>query len=195
MAEFLNEGDTVFNEAICRSLVLNSSYEPIKVIGWQKALILWFQDKVEVLEFHSTFVRSARDSFRLPSVMRLKRYIRPRNDSRVKFSRENVYLRDHYTCQYCNVKFSARELTLDHVIPASKMGLKTWTNVVTACRPCNHRKSNRTPLAANMPLRSPPRVPDWLPAHHLEINKESVPETWLGYLFFEGPTAKIRTPS
>lgn len=148
-------------------------------------MILWLQDKVEVLEFHTVSVRSSRSTFQLPSVMKLKRYIRPRADSRVRFSRENVYLRDGHTCQYCSVRFPARELTLDHVIPASKMGLKTWTNVVTACRPCNHKKANRTPVAAKMPLRSQPRAPEWLPSHQLELGRESVPESWHDYLSWQ----------
>lgn len=152
-------------------------------MGWQKAVILWLQEKVEVLEFHETAVRSARATFRLPSVMRLKKYIRPLNNKRIKFSRENVYLRDNYTCQYCYKKFPTRELTLDHVIPASKSGAKTWTNVVTACRSCNHKKANRTPLAAKMPLLNQPRMPEWLPTYQLEINKTNVPSTWWDYLF------------
>lgn len=134
------------------------------------------------MEFHSYEVRSARHKFQLPSVMRLKAYIRPRRGQQIKFSRENVYLRDDYTCQYCAKKFPAKELTLDHVIPASKMGPKTWNNVVTACRECNHRKSNRTPLAAKMPLLNQPRTPDWLPAKTFGLDFERMPVAWRDYL-------------
>ncbi len=143
---------------------------------------MWFQDKVEVLEFHATYVRSARQSFQLPSVMRLKTYIRPRRGQPIKFSRENVYLRDDHTCQYCGQHFPAKELTLDHVIPASKMGPKTWNNVVTACRECNHRKGNRTPLTAKMPLLNQPRVPDWLPAKSFDMDLDRMPTSWREYL-------------
>ncbi|RYZ72219.1 MAG: HNH endonuclease, partial [Proteobacteria bacterium] len=124
-----------------RALILNSSYQPVKSVSWQKALILWFQGKVEVIEYHQTAqARTSQSSFKLPSVLRLKRYVTPRRAARLKFSRENIYLRDNHTCQYCAKSFSAKELTLDHVVPASKFGRKDWTNVVTACRPCNHRK-------------------------------------------------------
>ncbi len=146
-------------------------------------MMLWFQDKVEVLEYHnSTFVRSARQNFQLPSVLRLKKYVSPRKSTRIKFSRENVYMRDNYTCQYCVKKFSLRELTLDHVVPASKMGRKDWTNVVTACRECNHRKANRTPLAANMPLLNEPRMPNWLPPIRQEFSLSHIPDSWEPYL-------------
>jgi 5-methylcytosine-specific restriction endonuclease McrA len=177
-----------FDIALSRALVLNASYQPVKLISWQKALCLWFQGKVEVLEYHSTgAARSASHSFRLPSVMRLKRYVTPRRTTRLKFSRENIYLRDNYTCQYCAKQFGAKELTLDHVVPASKFGRKDWTNVVTACRSCNHRKANRTPLGAGMPLLNEPRIPSSLPSRHTTlfaefIQAENMPEEWRVYL-------------
>jgi 5-methylcytosine-specific restriction endonuclease McrA len=173
-----------FNQlSSARSLVLNSSYQPVKLVSWQKAMMLWFQDKVEVLEYHnSTVVRSARQNFQLPSILRLKKYVSPRKTTRIKFSRENVYLRDNYTCQYCALKFSLRDLTLDHVVPASKMGRKDWTNVVTACRDCNHRKANRTPFGAGMPLLTEPRVPNWLPPMRQEFAIRDIPLSWEPYL-------------
>lgn len=155
----------------------------MKLVSWQKAIILWFQGKVEILEYHSYEIHSASASFKLPAVMRLKKYVSPRKSTRLKFSRENVYLRDNYTCQYCAVQFGAKDLTLDHVIPASKMGRKDWTNVVAACRECNHRKANRTPLGAAMPLLTEPKVPTWLPAVRPEFRlSEQTPDQWLPYL-------------
>ena len=115
-----------------RALVLNASYEPLRIISWQKALIMWFQEKVEVLEYHSTFVRSVSDSFKLPSVLRLKSYVRPKRVDGVRFCRENVYIRDSYTCQYCRIKFPYKELTIDHVLPAShRSGRLTPADVQT----------------------------------------------------------------
>ena len=86
-------------------LLLNASYEPMKILSWKRALILWFQGKVEILEYHSVFARSVRASFQIPSVIRLKNYIRPRNYGEIRFSRENVYIRDNFTCQYCGQYF------------------------------------------------------------------------------------------
>ncbi|MGE0529072.1 MAG: HNH endonuclease, partial [Bdellovibrionales bacterium] len=82
-------------------MVLNSGYEPIKVVSWRKAMILWFQDKVEVLEYHSTTVSSPSQTFQLPAVMRLKVYIRPYLSLSVRLSRQNIFLRDGHICQYC----------------------------------------------------------------------------------------------
>lgn len=165
-----------------RSLLLNSSYEPMQVVSWQKALVLWFQDKVEILEYHSAFARSVQQKFQLPSVLRLKSYVRLRTSNVVRFCRENVYIRDKYTCQYCATKFPIKHLTLDHVIPASQNGPKNWTNVVTACRECNQKKANRTPRTANMPLLNEPRAPSWLPILRLEIKEKTMPVDWGPYL-------------
>ncbi|HND85098.1 MAG TPA: hypothetical protein PLU50_04785, partial [Pseudobdellovibrionaceae bacterium] len=79
-----------------RALLLNSSYEPMRIVSWQKALVLWFQGKVEILDYHPVFARSMRASFQIPSVLRLKAYGRPKNNG-IRFCRENVYLRDNYT--------------------------------------------------------------------------------------------------
>ncbi len=169
--------------ASVKSLVLNSSYEPMRIVCWQKALILWLQDKVEVIEYHTVFARSSRHSFQLPSVLRLKSYVRPRSASAIRFCRENVYIRDEYVCQYCGKKESSKNLTLDHVVPASKNGAMCWTNVVSACRSCNQRKANRTPVQAKMPLLKEPLAPSWLPTH--EFHLDGAPDHWLQYLQYK----------
>lgn len=168
-----------------RALVLNASYEPLRIISWQKALIMWFQNKVEILEYHTTQVRSVSNSFNLPSVLRLKSYVRPKRMDGVRFCRENVYIRDLHTCQYCAKKLSFRELTIDHVIPASHGGPKNWTNVVAACRDCNQKKANRTPEKAKMPLLKPPRAPQWLPVIENEVDPDQAPLAWKDYLRFD----------
>lgn len=168
-----------------RVLLLNASYEPIKIVNWQKAVIYWFQGKVEILEYHSVFAHSVRSSFQLPSVLRLKSYVKQKNAGMIRFSRENVYLRDNYTCQYCGTQLSGKHLTLDHVIPASHQGKKNWTNVVSACRCCNQKKGNRTPQSANMPLLSEPKMPTWMPILLFEIREHSIPASWAPYLNFE----------
>lgn len=158
----------------------------MRIVSWQKALILWFQGKVEVLEYHPVFAHSVRSNFQLPSVLRLKQYVRPRSAGAVRFCRENVYIRDNFTCQYCGSRLPSSLLTLDHVVPASHQGKKNWTNVVAACRGCNQKKANRTPSKANMPLLKEPIAPSWLPNHDLdlEVKPDSVPLTWSQYLRF-----------
>ncbi len=168
-----------------RSLLLNSSYEPMRVVSWQKALILWFQGKVDILEYHSVFARSACNNFQLPSVLKLRSYVKPRPHGAIRFCRENVYIRDGFTCQYCGFKFSPKVLTLDHVIPASHQGPRVWTNVVTACKSCNQKKANRTPKQAKMPLLREPHMPSWLPVVEIEFRLGPFPPIWRNYLRFK----------
>ena len=84
-----------------QALLLNASYEPLKVVDWQKAITLWCQRKVEVLAVHDREVRGPSISFKLPSVIRLLRFVRiKRNFDYVPFSRACIYARDTHTCQY-----------------------------------------------------------------------------------------------
>lgn len=166
-----------------RALLLNASYEPMKIISWQRAIVLWFQEKVDIVEYHSSVVKSVRQQFSLPSVLKLRTYVRQkRGPGPVRFSRENVYIRDNHTCQYCGDHTSVKKLTLDHVIPASRGGPKSWTNVVTSCRDCNQTKGNRTPKEAKMPLMCEPKAPEWLPNTELLLSSGAIPSSWLQYL-------------
>jgi hypothetical protein len=70
-----------------------------------------------------------------------------------------LFARDRNICAYCGDLFEEPDLTREHIIPFAQNGIDTWMNVVTACRPCNHRKSHRTPEQANMPLLYTPYVP------------------------------------
>ena len=59
-----------------QTLLLNATYEPLKVVHWQKAVTLWCQGKVEIIAHHDREVRAVSFSFKLPSVIRLLR-LRP----------------------------------------------------------------------------------------------------------------------
>ncbi|MBI2605222.1 MAG: HNH endonuclease [Deltaproteobacteria bacterium] len=175
-------------------LVLNTSFEPFKVVPWQKAMVLLIQNKVEVLEEYDRVIRTVAVTFRLPAVLRLRRYIpiiRKRNV--VRFSRTNAFLRDRHSCQYCGRKRARHELTLDHVIPVVQGGTKSWENIVTACIPCNQRKGGRTPHEAGMRLIAKPRTPVWLPAASLRYDLNSTPEHWKVYLSWNSRNELLRT--
>jgi 5-methylcytosine-specific restriction endonuclease McrA len=48
-------------------------------------------------------------------------------------------------CYYCKQKFSAKELTMDHIVPLSRGGKSTKGNVVPCCKNCNSQKKYLTP--------------------------------------------------
>lgn len=145
------------------TLVLSHAFEPVARVGWQRAITLLFEGKVEVLEeYEDRTVRSVSLELKVPSIIRFLRKVRVRRRG-VKFSRENVYARDGGACQYCGRKLTHREATYDHVVPRSQGGPTGWKNVVIACTPCNQRKGGRTPAQAGMQLRSVPDTPTRLP--------------------------------
>jgi 5-methylcytosine-specific restriction endonuclease McrA len=168
-----------------QTLLLNATYEPLKVVHWQKAITLWCQGKVEIIASHDREVRAVSFSVKLPSVIRLLRYVRiKKRFDYVPFSRANIYARDGNTCQYCAHQFPTQELTFDHVVPVSQGGRKDWENIVTCCVSCNRRKGGRTPEEARMRLVKPPRRPDSAPAIRITIGLRNAPDSWRDYLYW-----------
>jgi len=167
------------------TLLLNATYEPLRVLDWKRAITLLWQGKVEVLEVHEREVRGISITIRLPSVLRLLRVVRVKNWYRtVKFSRANIFLRDRYTCQYCKRRFRTENLTFDHVLPIARGGKKNWGNIVTACIKCNNKKSGQTPDEAGMKLIKRPEKPNWQPSITLTIGIRNAPESWRDYLYW-----------
>jgi len=164
------------------TLLLNSSFEPLKVVSWKKAVIMVLLGKVEVVQEYERIIRGMSFALRLPAVIRLNHYIK-KGSKIIKFSRQNLYLRDGGRCQYCGSPFSQRELTHDHVIPRSKGGETEWTNVVTCCLTCNLKKGGRTPEEAGMFLIRKPRAPIWIPLLTMSLGLKETPEPWKDYLY------------
>ena len=172
-----------------QTLLLNATYEPLKVIDWQRAMTLWAQDKVEILETHDRETRSVTFTFKLPSVVRLLHFIKQRRRPQVQFTRANIYTRDNFTCQYCGVDdLPIEKLTFDHVVPAAAGGHRTWENIVTCCYGCNKQKGARTPAEAGMTLLRTPRRPLVLlpvaKTASLKFTRRRTPENWMAYLYW-----------
>lgn len=147
------------NQPDQRVLLLNASYEPLRVITTRRAVTLLVRGKAELVEAGSLPFRSATQTFTAPLVVRLLRYITLPRWHQQPCTRRGVLLRDQLTCQYCGVQPGRTALSLDHVVPRSQGGETRWENVVVACRACNHRKGGRTPEQAGMILRSLPQPP------------------------------------
>lgn len=80
-------------------------------------------------------------------------------DLRPGLTNAKLFARDRNVCAYCGNVFAEADLTREHIIPFAQNGRDGWMNVVTACRACNHRKRDRTPEQAHMPLLYTPYVP------------------------------------
>jgi len=164
------------------TLVLNRNWQPVNVATVARSLTMLWNESAHVVDPDDfrlytwadwarlepkegePFLRTVAFRMRVPEVLTLTRYDRPR-ESAVTFSRRNLFKRDHTTCQYCGVRPGGPELTIDHVIPRAQGGVSTWENCVLACVSCNTRKANRTPEEARMHLRKRPVRPTWKPLY------------------------------
>ena len=159
-----------------RALVLNASYEPLGVVPIRRALVLVVDEKADLLHDTGQVYRSERAAYQVPSVIRLRYFVRVPFERRASLSRRAVFYRDDHRCQYCG---RAAE-SIDHVIPRSKGGPHCWENVVAACRRCNLQKGDRLLADTPMKLHSEPRPPR--PLSWLVVRVGRVPEDWRPYL-------------
>jgi 5-methylcytosine-specific restriction endonuclease McrA len=174
----------------CPALVLNADYQPLSYFplslwNWQETIKAMFLDRVAVVSSYDRVIRSPGFELPLPSVVALKEYV-PQN-RRPPFTRFNLFLRDRFTCQYCRAPFPTHELTFDHLIPRSRGGRTSWSNIVTACNRCNIKKSNRLPHECNMHPMTRPAVPS---PHQLRLNGRAFPPnylhvSWRDYLYWD----------
>ncbi len=54
-----------------------------------------------------------------------------------------IYIRDGWKCAYCGNVYDRGFLSLDHIHAISHGGTNDAENLVTACRACNEKKSDR----------------------------------------------------
>ena len=164
-----------------RTLLLNATFEPLRVISWQRAVSLLCTGKVEVVTSYDRVLRAVSWTLNMPSVVRLTHFIR-RKRIRIAMTRHNIFLRDNHQCQYCLKRLAPKDLTRDHVVPRSQGGGMTWDNIVAACVPCNRDKGGRTPKQARMKLAKVPVRPHGMLTRYtlnVGVNPEA---SWAAYL-------------
>ncbi|MFT5143280.1 MAG: 5-methylcytosine-specific restriction endonuclease McrA [Rhodothermales bacterium] len=159
-------------------LVLNQDYRALTICSVQRATILVFLQKAELVSAETgRYIRSKTQAFPWPSVVRLRAYVSIPY-KRISLTRKNVMCRDGNRCQYCGDR---TRLTIDHVVPRSRGGKDSWENLVTACVPCNNKKGSRTLEQAGLELRKKP----FRPSHVMFIRDfvGTLGDDWKPYLF------------
>lgn len=159
-----------------RALVLNASFEPLGVVSGRRAVVLVLGDKAEVVHDTGLVLHSERTAVAVPSVIRLRQYVRVPHQRRAALNRRAVFLRDGGRCQYCG----RRAESIDHVVPRSRGGTHTWDNVVAACRRCNSAKRDRMLEETTMRLPHRPQAPragSWI-----AFALSDVPAAWQDYV-------------
>ncbi len=159
-------------------LVLNQDYQPLSICSVQRSMKLLFLEKAELLhDDPDKELRTPRDAYQYPSVIRLRSYIRIPY-TKVVLSRRNIMRRDNFTCQYCSRK---SKLTIDHILPKSRGGADTWENLTTACEKCNVKKGSMTLKESKMDLLSKPYRP--IPITFFRDYNGNVQDHWKPYLY------------
>ena len=161
---------------MARALVLNATFEPLCVVSARRAVVLVLGDKADVLHASGDEMHSEHLSVPVPSVIRLRYFVKVPFARRAALNRRAVFARDGARCQYC----TAPAESIDHVVPRSRGGEHTWENVVAACRPCNARKRDRLLSETTMVLRRHPSVPRELTWVTVAVG--AVPNHWTPYL-------------
>lgn len=159
------------------TLLLNASYEPLRVISSKRAIVLVLQEKAEILEEGDDAYHSASASVPVPEVIRLKRMVQIPFRARIPLSNAAVLRRDNHECCYCDKR---KGTTVDHVQPRARGGLHRWENVVAACRHCNGLKADKTLGQLGWEMRFQPFIPTgtmWL-----LLGQRETSEAWKPYL-------------
>ena len=116
----------------------------------------------------------------MPAVIVLKTIVKFRFTG-VACNRANIIIRDKNRCQYCGHSFPTEQLTLDHIVPKSRAGLNTWTNLVASCKKCNQKKGCRTPAEAGMYPINTPKKPKTSILR--TVTKNQISHLWKEYLW------------
>ena len=148
-------------------LALNASFEPLTMVPLKRALRLVIDGKAEIVEAdRGRAVHSEHLALPRPAVIRLRKFVHVPRRFRRQVTNTFLFARDGYRCQYCaraSHELRPREsLTRDHVVPISRGGLNTWTNVVTACSSCNTRKANHLLVECGLKLLHKPVEPHFV---------------------------------
>lgn len=158
-------------------LVLNLDFSPLTICSVNRAFLLVFLDKADMIEADGNqYLHSVKNTYSKPTVIRIKNYINVPYRS-IVLTRQNIFKRDHNKCQYCE---STKDLTLDHLVPRSKGGKSTWINLVTACQTCNSKKGNLSPDSVGLKLSRQPFRPSYL--MFLKLSIGTMRSEWMQYL-------------
>ncbi len=162
-----------------RVLLLNATYEPLTAISLRRAIVLVLRERADVVHAVAPgmAVHSAARTVPIPSVIRLRTYVRVPYRAVTPMTRAALMHRDRSRCGYCGAKAT----TIDHVLPRSRGGGHFWENCVACCASCNHRKADRLLSELGWTLHTPLTAPKGRHWRLLATIKEIDP-AWVQYI-------------
>ena len=130
--------------------MLNNAYEPIGITSSKSIVNKIISGRNLLIEkyYPYTYTSAGNQVIQIPAVVRISKYISVRSFNGRSCSKSDIYERDGRRCVYCGIK--PKVLTVDHVLPSSRGGMSSYSNLVTACHDCNNKKGDKTPEEANM---------------------------------------------
>jgi 5-methylcytosine-specific restriction endonuclease McrA len=142
-----------------KCLVLNYDYSPINFTPIKKVVNKVLNNRVDVISYWNDTIPLVNGEIKIPSIVRVKHYVKwlPKHKP---YSRNALFKRDYFCCQYCGKSLTPSESTVDHVHPQSKGGQTNWLNCVTCCHKCNGIKANKTLEEVGFKLLSKPQIPN-----------------------------------
>ena len=152
-----------------RILRLDLSGQPIRWITWQSAVSLYTRELISwtlgesVLRIRGGYSRidGCRTVVDVNSIIACNGRIYTGTRSHTPpLTNQALFVRDNNTCMYCGQQQSVFNLTRDHIVPRSMGGSDEWTNVVAACKRCNHHKGNRLVEECGWELLALPYAPN-----------------------------------
>lgn len=109
------------------------------------------------------YIQTANGRVRAPTVLITKHFNKvPLKKPRLSVG--TLRVRDNDTCGYTGKKLKRSQITIDHIMPRSRGGRDTWTNLIICDREVNTMKADRTPQEAGLRLLRQPKEPPSLPA-------------------------------
>ena len=179
------------------TLVLNNDFTPLSVIpihtvNWKEAIRMSFLGQCDTVESYADWVvHSPSRSMLVPSILVSNTYVKKKQV--IRFTRNNLLIRDNFRCQYCGTGLTKDSLTVDHVVPRVRGGKTKWENIACACQKCNSEKGHKT----NMKPMQVPYKPDY---YNLLANAKKLPivipdPVWIQYLDWDPNLVKIQVPN
>lgn len=136
-----------------------------------------------IAKFHGGMQKDGTESYlESSSIIAIKsgQGFNPAKFGTVILTNKTLFGRDRHICAYCGNHFTSNNLSRDHIVPVSRGGINSWMNVVTACKTCNSRKSNRTLKECNMELLYMPYAPNHY--EHIILQNRNILADQMDYL-------------
>ena len=161
--ELDSEGQPIFDEAKSMNPVSWEEWMTLPIRPWDLA------------------INSPTRSIRVPTVIIATNFNKmPIKTFKGKPSKDGIWNRDQGICQYTGKKLTKDQSTIDHVIPRSKGGQDTWTNMVVCDKTLNSKKGNKLNSELGLKLRKEPIEPSPTPVSALI--REAKHHTWKHFL-------------